>query len=60
MAHVVEDIIMIRVSRLTSDSIENELPSIIDKDLIAQLTELFTELAGPKSLIEIEKINSAK
>jgi len=59
MAHLIEDTIVIRVSRIVPDA-DAKAPSIIDQDLINQLDSLFTELAGPKSLIEIEKLNSAK
>jgi hypothetical protein len=58
MAKIQEDIVLIKVSRLVGD---NESPAkIVDNEVLEQLEALFTELAGPKSLVEIEKLDSAK
>lgn len=58
MARIQEDIVLIKVSRLVSDV--EEPAKIMTNDVLSQLEDLFTELAGPKSIVEIEKLDSAK
>lgn len=58
MARIKEDILLIKVSRLLGDKVEES--ELVDESVLDQLTELFSELAGPKSIVEIEKLDSAK
>jgi hypothetical protein len=58
MAKLQEDVVLIKISRLLADGEEGS--DIIDSDVMEQLESLFTELAGPKSLVEIEKLDSYK
>lgn len=58
MASIKEDIVLIKVSRLVSDN--EDVSDLIDDTVLDQLTELFNELAGPKSIVEIEKLDSDK
>jgi hypothetical protein len=58
MAKLKEDLVLIKVNRLLGD--DEKETDIVDKDVLEQLEQLFTELAGPKSIVEIEKLDSAK
>jgi hypothetical protein len=58
MAKLQEDAVLIKISRLLADGEEGS--DILDHDVMEQLESLFTELAGPKSIVEIEKLDSAK
>lgn len=58
MASIKEDMVLIKVSRLVSDA--EEVSDLVDDSVLEQLIELFNELAGPKSIVEIEKLDSAK
>ena len=58
MAKLQEDVVLIKVSRLLADGDEGS--DIMDSDVLEQLESLFTELAGPKSIVEIEKLDSDK
>lgn len=58
MAKLKEDMLLIKISRLlNNDESESDL---IDETVLEQLVVLFNELAGPKSIIEIEKLDSDK
>jgi hypothetical protein len=58
MAKLKEDMVLIKISRLLgNDESESDL---IDETVLEQLIVLFNELAGPKSIVEIEKLDSAK
>ena len=58
MASSKEDMVLIKVSRLVGDN--EKVSDLIDDSVLEQLTELFNELAGPKSIVEIEKLDSDK
>ena len=58
MAKLKEDLVLIKVNRLLGD--DEKATDIVDKDVLEQLEQLFTELAGPKSIVEIEKLDSDK
>lgn len=58
MARLKEDIVLIKISRLLADNVEEA--ELVSEAVLDQLTELFSELAGPKSIVEIEKLDSDK
>ena len=58
MAKLKEDMLLIKISRLLND--KEQESELIDETVLEQLSVLFSELAGPKSIVEIEKLESDK
>lgn len=58
MAKLKEDLVLVKVSRLLTD--DEPASDLIGEIEIEQLLVLFNELAGPKSIVEIEKLDSDK
>ncbi len=55
MAHIKEEILLVKVSTLTKSN-ENLEPSVLSDDIVSTLEQVVTELLGKGVVVEIEKI----
>jgi hypothetical protein len=53
MAKINESIVVIKVSELVKDN--EEKPNPLNEDMVTQLHAVIQELAGPQTLVEIER-----
>jgi hypothetical protein len=53
MAHIQEEIIVIKLSKLVKDI--DSSPPLTDKDFTANIEAVVQELAGPGIVVELEK-----
>lgn len=53
MAKINESVLVVKVSELVKDN--EEKPSPLTEDMVNQLQAVIQELAGPQTLVEIER-----
>jgi len=54
MAKIIEDVVIIKFSRIVKES-ETEVSSIVDSDMQQALEQVAQELVGTSAIVEVEK-----
>jgi hypothetical protein len=54
MAKIIEDVVIIKFSRIVKES-ETEVSTIVDSDMQQALEQVAQELVGSNAIVEVEK-----